>query len=73
MHAWVKLRIHVYICRKCGCGRVNWQNKNGEWVTTFHTSSGHSISSTRRPPCEVGSRTAPALRKYEAAIAAAAR
>ena len=70
-HRWVKVREHVYICRKCGCGRVNTQTSRGEWFTTFHRPDGRSVVDSHVPLCQPGPRTAAALRKYEAAIAIA--
>lgn len=69
-HRWVKLRIHVYICRCCGAGKVNSQ-RGGEWITTYHLPSGKSIVSRHTPACEIGPKTAGALAKYAAEIAAA--
>lgn len=70
-HSWVKLRIHVYICRKCGAGRVNEQRPDGTWRTWWHRPTGESLVAQRTPPCERGQMTETFLKKYEAAIAAA--
>lgn len=70
-HRWVKLRIHVYICRKCGLGKVNAQRTNGQWFVTWHQPTGVSHDVPATPPCQVGPLTATFLKKYEAAIAAA--
>lgn len=70
-HRWVKLRIHVYICRKCGTGKVNAQ-RGGEWQTTYHCPEGTTITSAKVPPCEVGPLTKKYLATYSDAIAAAA-
>lgn len=70
-HSWVKLRIHVYICRKCGLGKVNAQRTSGEWFVTWHEPSGMSHTVKATPPCQRGSLTSQYLKKYEAAIAAA--
>lgn len=67
-HSWVKVRIHVYICRWCGTGRVNAQTRSGDWFTTFHRPDGSSIVDSYVPPCEAGPRTAAALAKYRSAI-----
>lgn len=63
-HRWVKLRLHVYICRKCGCGKVNAQDARGGWFATFHLPDGRSIAPSHVPPCEVGPRTPAYLAKY---------
>lgn len=70
-HRWVKLRLHVYVCRVCGCGRVNGEDRFGGWFTTFHLPDGTSRIDIHVPPCEEGARTSAVLMKYEAAIAAA--
>lgn len=62
-HKWQKLRLHVYICWKCGCGRVNACVK-GQWQTTFHRPDGTSVVSAHVPPCEVGSLTQKYLARY---------
>lgn len=68
-HRWVKLRIHVYICRDCGMGRENSERSPGDWVTTFHAPTGESRIAPRVPPCVTGPRTAQALAKYATQIA----
>jgi len=70
-HRWVKVRIHVYVCRQCGCGRVNAQRKNGEWFTTFHRPDGTSEVLMHVPSCEPGPKTAAYLKRYELAILSA--
>lgn len=70
-HSWVKLRLHVYICRKCGLGKVNGQRANGDWFVTWHEPSGWSHTVKATPACAVGPLTPAYLKKYEAAIAAA--
>lgn len=66
-HSWVKLREHTYICRVCGCGRVNAQ-KSGGWETTFHLPDGTSRVLSKRPACAVGPHTDEYLGKYWPAI-----
>lgn len=66
-HRWLKLRLHVYICRVCGMGRVNAQ-VGVEWRTTYHAPDGRSFVASTRPPCVVGARTATYLAKYRAAL-----
>lgn len=67
-HRWVKLRIHVYICRKCGCGKVNAQ-RGGRWVQTYHLPTGESRQLAKAPPCEVGPQTSRYLAHYAEDIA----
>lgn len=67
-HKWVKVRIHVYVCRDCGTGRVNAQDARG-WFTTFHRPDGRAIVDTHVPACEPGPRTPRVLAKYASAIA----
>lgn len=69
LHRWVKLRLHVYICRKCGTGKVN-AHRGGEWITTYHRPTGESVESRHVPPCEVGPRTRRYLATYSDVIAA---
>jgi hypothetical protein len=68
-HRWVKLREHVYICRKCGTGKVNAQDGDGRWFATFNRPDGRSIVAARVPACEVGPRTAAHLAKHAEALA----
>lgn len=70
-HSWVKLRVHVYICRKCGAGKVNAQRASGQWFVTWHLRTGESHDVPATPPCQVGPYTEKFLKKYEAAIACA--
>ncbi len=67
-HRWCRVRVHVYICTVCGCGRVNAQDK-GRWVTTFHAPDGHTINGGPTPACRAGRHSAAYLAKYESAIA----
>lgn len=64
-HKWVKLRIHVYVCKTCGMGRVNHED-SGEWRTTYHypDAIGTSRVETHVPPCIIGPRTERHLAKY---------
>lgn len=66
-HKWVKLREHTYICRVCGCGRVNAM-KSGGWETTFHLPDGTSKVLRYRPECEGGAKTDQYLGRYADAI-----
>lgn len=71
-HKWVKVRLHVYICRQCGCGSVNAQRATNDWFTTYHTPDGESEIARHVPPCERGRFTAAYLKRYESAIVCAA-
>lgn len=62
-HRWVKLRVHAYICRRCGCGRTN-ALESGKWIATFHTPDGVSAPREVTPSCEPGPRTAAYLAKH---------
>ncbi len=70
-HKWVKVRLHVYICRQCGMGSVNAQDGRG-WFTTYHKPDGEREVARHVPACEVGPFTTAYLRKYESAIVCAA-
>ena len=69
-HKWVKLRLHVYICKVCGMGRVNHED-SGDWRTTYHhpDAAGTSRVQSHVPPCIVGPRTLKYLSKYAQEIA----
>lgn len=69
-HRWVKLRIHVYICRTCGCGRVNAQDMSGRWFATWHLPNGESVVTIKTPECAVGEKTQMYLAKYATEIGA---
>lgn len=66
-HRWVKLRIHVYICRVCGMGKVNGDS-DGVWRTTYHFPSGVSRVEHLTPPCDKGALTEKYLSKYKKEI-----
>jgi hypothetical protein len=68
-HSWIKIELHRYICRKCGCGKVNAQDDDGVWFATFHLPTGRSVVSAHVPPCEVSGRTEAYLEKYADVIA----
>ncbi len=68
-HRWVKLRLHVYICRRCGAGKVNAQDAGGRWRATFHLPSGRSVTVGHVPRCVVGPLTEKYLGKYRATLA----
>ena len=70
-HRWVKLRLHHYICRVCGAGKVNAEIRRNVWQTTFHLPDGTSVVTSRTPACELGSKTEVYLAKYAAIIAEA--
>ena len=69
-HKWVKLRLHVYICRTCGTGKVNTPHAGG-WRAHWHTPDGRELVGTLTPDCALGPKTDAYLAKYADAIAAA--
>lgn len=69
-HRWVKVRPHVYICRQCGCGKVNALGRDG-WRTTFHRPDGTAVVATHVPACATGPRTGAYLTHHASAIACA--
>jgi hypothetical protein len=68
-HSWVKIRIHVYVCKRCGMGKVNSDGADG-WQTTYHFPTGVSRIEHYTPPCEAGPLTPKYLAKYAKEIAA---
>lgn len=72
-HKWIKLRLHVYICRQCGTGKVNAENGPGNWEATYHQPDGTSAVYAHVPPCAAGRLTERYLAKYAPDIAAADR
>lgn len=72
-HRWVKLRIHVYICRDCGTAYENKQGPGVGWYRVYYKSNGTNSIEQHVPACEPGVRGARALQKYESALAGAAR
>lgn len=83
-HRWVKLRLHTYICRRCGCGKVN-ALRDGRWFATFHLPTGETVhtgvaadlqnipKSATVPACKPGPYTPAFLLKYKAEVLAAGR
>lgn len=67
-HRWLKLRLHVYLCKKCGCGKENVQKGDNYYETMYHLPTGESKFMKSTPACEVGPRTALYLAKYQAQI-----
>lgn len=68
-HGWVKLRLHFYICRKCGTGKENVQKGDNYYETMYHLPTGESKFMKNTPACEVGPRTVKYLAKYAEQIA----
>jgi hypothetical protein len=68
-HRWLKLRIHCYICRKCGTGKVNARGEDG-WFATFYCGNGTTVLGPHVPPCEVGPKTEAYLGKYAKELSA---
>lgn len=56
-HSWTKLKLHNYLCRKCGTGKRNERRETGEWFATFHRADGSVIASAHVPACETGQLT----------------
>lgn len=56
-HSWTKLKVHNYLCKKCGTGKRNVQSENGEWFATYHRADGTVVVSAQTPPCETGQLT----------------
>lgn len=69
-HRWVKLRLHTYVCRLCGTGRVNSHDETG-WCATWHRPDGADVVGGPTPPCTPGPRTAAVLTEYALEIAIA--
>lgn len=67
-HRWIRLRVHAYICERCGCGKVNTHTGGGGWVQVYHTSDGRASAARQVPECVKGLRTSAALKKYESVI-----
>lgn len=66
-HRWVKLRLHVRICRKCGTGKVNARDDRG-WFATYHRPDGRAVVSNHVPPCVEGPRTSAYLARHADAL-----
>lgn len=67
-HSWVKLRLHVYMCKKCGTAYENKQDRTGGWFRTYYLPDRSQKNLSHVPPCEPGPMTAKALEKYRSAI-----
>lgn len=70
-HSWTKVKLHVYICCKCGCGSVNHYAGARGWITTVYYPDGTSEVSNKLRPCARGPKTDAYLAKYASAIACA--
>lgn len=62
-HRWVHPKPHVYVCRRCGTGKVNTQGEDGRWRATFYGPDGTQTRGLT-PPCVAGPRTDAHLAKY---------
>ncbi len=71
-HSWVKLREHHYICQKCGCGCVNFQDHREQWASKYCLPTGEAKVLRHTPACEVGPKTQKYLDHYAVQIADAA-
>jgi hypothetical protein len=65
-HKWIKLKVHVYLCRVCGLVKEHREDEG--WRTKYHLPDGtaHYFDST--PPCVNGEKTDERLKKYEIEI-----
>jgi hypothetical protein len=70
-HRWAKVKVHCYVCSKCGTCYVNKQDRTGGWFRTWHLPDGSRVHSLRTPACEAGPATAKRLQHYASAIAVA--
>lgn len=59
-HSWFKVKLHNYICRKCGARKVNVDDRGG-WSSEWHLSDGSIVRRTLAPPCVVGPETSARL------------
>lgn len=64
-HRWVKLKIHVYICVKCGMGKVNHEEEPNWWRTTYKFPDGTERVEHHTPPCAKGKHTELRLSKVQ--------
>ena len=55
-HSWVKVKLHNYVCRKCGTRKVNVP-KGGGWAAEWHRPDGSVLELPLSPKCEVGPQT----------------
>lgn len=67
-HRWVKLKLHHYVCRQCGMGKVNNEQSPGHWVAKWHTPDGDVIEMRLTPPCAPGPKTAERLAHVNAVL-----
>lgn len=68
-HSWVKLRVHVYMCKKCGTAYENKQDRTGGWYRTYFLPDRRQVNASHVPPCEPGPTTSKRIEHYAAAIA----
>lgn len=67
-HRWVKLRLHVYMCRSCGTAYENRHQTMGNWERVYFLPTGETRRLRQVPACEPGPRTPAALKKYADAL-----
>lgn len=53
-HKWIKLRIHVYLCRTCGTKK---ETDPESFFTRYTTPDGHTRREKFTPPCVFGPKT----------------
>jgi hypothetical protein len=63
-HRWVHPRDHLYLCLRCGTGKVNAQDAEGRWGVTWHRPDGTPQHGGPTPECAVGANTKRYLAKY---------
>lgn len=68
-HSWVKVRVHHYVCKKCGTCYENKQDRGGGWFRTYYLPDRRKANLDHVPPCEPGATTAKRLEHFAPAIA----
>lgn len=73
-HSWFKVKLHNYICDKCGVRKINVV-QGDSWTTEWHLLDGSTRRQPLAPACVEGSETTARLAwlaSFKAQIAAAA-
>lgn len=60
-HAWVKVKLHNYVCQKCGMRKVNVEKSRGQWIAEWHKPDGAVVELRLSPACAPGPQTAERL------------
>lgn len=71
-HSWLKLRLHVYMCIRCGAGYENIQDRTGGWYRRWFLPDRSTVNTLRTLPCEPGPTTAKRILHYSAQLLALA-